>query len=80
MFLSSFVFQGFCHVFVNVFVWFLFSFLFLFFHVFKLRSFNSQLHSALSVVNHHAFGQEVGNYCPLTEPIRFQDPQDTARS
>ena len=46
----------------------------------KLRSFNSQLHSALSVVSYHDLGQEIGNYCPLPEPIRLQDSQDTARS
>ena len=59
MFLSSFVFHGFCHVFVNVFVFvsFLFSSLFL-----SLRSFNSQLHSALSLFGYHAFGQEMGKY------------------
>ena len=46
----------------------------------KLRSFNSQLHSALSVVGYHDRGQEIGKYCPLPEPIRLQDSQDTARS
>ena len=25
-------------------------------------------------------GQEIGKYCPLPEPIRLQDSQDTARS
>ena len=46
----------------------------------KLRSFNSQLHSALSVVGYHDRGQEIGKYCPLPEPIRLQDSQDTTRS
>ena len=46
----------------------------------KLRSFNSQLHSALSVVGYHDRGQEIGKYCTLPEPIRLQDSQDTARS
>ena len=67
MFLSSFV-SCFCHDFVNVFVLFLFSFC----HVLKLRSFNSQLHSSLSVVGYHARGQDIGKYCPLPEPIRNQ--------
>ena len=55
-----------------------FCFRFRFCHVFKLRSFNSQLHFALSVVGYHAFGREIGKYCKLTEPMRSQDPQDTA--
>ena len=46
----------------------------------KPRSFNSQLHFALSVVGYHDRGQEIGKYCPLPEPIRLQDSQDTARS
>ena len=44
-----------------------------FFHVLKLRSFNSQFHSVLSVVGYHSGGQEIGKYCPLPEPIRSQD-------
>ena len=66
MFLSSFVF-------VNVFV-------FCFCHVLKLRSFNSQLHSALSVVCYYARGQEIGKYCRLPDLIRLQDSQDTTCS
>jgi len=46
---------------------------FVFFHVLKLRSFNSQFHSVLSVVGYHSGGQEIGKYCPLPEPIRSQD-------
>ena len=57
MFLSSFVF-------VNVFV-------FCFCHVLKLRSFNSQLHSALSVVCYYARGQEIGKYCPPPRPNKI---------
>ena len=34
----------------------------------------------LSVVGYHDRGQEIGKYCPLPEPIRLQDSQDTARS
>ena len=49
MFLSSFVFC-FCQCFC---------------YVLKLHCFNSQLHSALSVVCYHARGQEIGKYCPL---------------
>ena len=45
----------------------------------KLRSFNS-LHSALSVIGYHDRGQETGKYCPLPEPIRFQNSQNTACS
>ena len=52
MFLSSFVFC-FCHVFVNAFVSVQFLVLVLVF-LMSLRSFNSQLHSALSVVGYHA--------------------------
>ena len=37
-------------------------------HVLKLRSFNSRLHSALSVVGYHARGQEIGKY-QLTNQI-----------
>ena len=79
MFLSSFV-SCFGHVFVTVFVFvcFCFRFCFCFCHVLKLRSFNSQLHSALSVVGYHDRGQEIGKYCPLSGPIRLQDSQDTA--
>ena len=33
----------------------------------KLCSFNSQLHSGLSVVGHHDHGQETEKYCPLPE-------------
>ena len=70
------------NVFVIVCVLFLsmFLFCFCFCHVWKLRSFNSQLHAALSVVCYHARGQEIGKYCPPGEPIRLQDSQDTARS
>ena len=59
---------------------FLSSFVFCFYHVLNLRSFNSQLHATLSVVGDHARGQEIGKYCPLPQPIRLQDSQDTARS
>ena len=57
-----------------------FVFLFCSCRVLKLHSFNSQLHSALSVVGYYARGQEMEKYCPLPEPIRLQDSQDTARS
>ena len=50
MFLSSFVF---CQC---------FDFVCFFCHVLKIRSFNSQLHSALSVVGYHARGQEIGKF------------------
>ena len=53
---------------------------FCFCHVLKLRSFNLQLHSALSVVGYHARGQEIGKYCLFPEPIRLQDSHDTTRS
>ena len=59
---------------------FCFCFRFCFSHVLKLRSFNSQLPSALSVVGYHDRGQEQGKHCSLPEPIRLQDSQDTARS
>ena len=58
MFLSSFV-SCFCHDFVNAFA-FVLCFRFCFFHVLKLRSFNSKLHSALNTVDYHARGQEIG--------------------
>ena len=80
MFLSSFVFHGFCHFLAMILFLFGFCFRFRFCHVFKLRSFNSQLHFALKVVGYHAFGRDIGKNCKLTEPMRSQDPQDTARS
>jgi len=36
----------------------------------RLRSFNSQLQSALSVVGYHDGGQEIGKYCPFPEIAR----------
>ena len=64
------------HVFVIVCFLFLFLLCSCFCHVLNLRSFNSQLHSALSVVGYHARGQDVGKYCPLQEPIRIPPAHD----
>jgi len=46
----------------------------------KLRAFNSQLHSGFGIVGYHDRGQKIGKYCPLPEPIRLKDSQDTTRS
>ena len=59
---------------------FCFCFRFCFCQVLKLHSFNSQLHSALSVRGYHDLGQDIGKYCPLPEPIRLQDYQDIEKT
>ena len=70
------------HVFVIVCFLFLSMFLFssCFCHVLKLCSFNSKIHSALSIVGYHDRGKGIGKHCLLPEPIRLQDSQDTTRS
>ena len=51
------------------------------------KTIGANLNFALSIRNftlrlfgYHDRGQEIGKYCPLPEPIRLQDAQDTARS
>ena len=74
--------KTFCHRLFFVFAMLLsmFLFCFCFCQVLKLHSFNSQLHSALSVGGYHDLGQDIGKYCPLPEPIRLQDSQDIEKT
>ena len=40
-----------------------------------------RFHCKISRENrYHDCGQEIEKYCPLPQPIRLQDSQDTARS
>ena len=58
-------------------------------HCFLARNFNNTedklqlplvLRSLVSVLGYRDFVHEIGKFCPLPEPIRLLDFQDTARS